>query len=120
MESYLRVVGQAVLVFPVAAALIALPFLIHHYRKYGGMTFARFFLSYSFVLYALCAYFLVILPLPDREAVAQMTGPSVQLLPFSFSGTSPRRQASSWQSPPPTCRRCSPPSPCSLCSTSRC
>lgn len=84
MESYLRVVGQAVLVFPVAAALIALPFLIHHYRKYGGMTFARFFLSYSFVLYALCAYFLVILPLPDREAVAQMTGSSVQLLPFSF------------------------------------
>ena len=45
MESYLRVVGQAVLVFPVAAALIALPFLIHHYRKYGGMTFSRFFLS---------------------------------------------------------------------------
>lgn len=84
MESYLRVIGQAVLFFPVAAALIALPFLIHHYRKYGGMTFARFFLSYSFVLYALCAYFLVILPLPTRESVAQMTGPSVQLLPFSF------------------------------------
>ena len=51
MESYLRVVWQAVLVFPFAAALIALPFLIHHYRKYGSMTFARFFLSYSFVLY---------------------------------------------------------------------
>ena len=48
------------------------------------MTFARFFLSYSFVLYSICAYFLVILPLPSREAVAQMTGPSVQLLPFSF------------------------------------
>ena len=84
MDFYLRVVGQAVLFFPVASALIALPFLIHHYRKYGGMTFARFFLSYSFVLYALCAYFLVILPLPSREAVAQMTGPSVQLIPFSF------------------------------------
>ena len=50
MESYLRVVWQAVLVFPFAAALIALPFLIHHYRKYGSMTFARFFLSYSFLL----------------------------------------------------------------------
>lgn len=36
MESYLRVVWQAVLVFPFAAALIALPFLIHHYRKYGS------------------------------------------------------------------------------------
>lgn len=84
MESYLRVVGQALLVFPAAAALIALPFLIHHYRKYGSMTFARFFLSYSFVLYAICAYFLVILPLPSRESVAQMTGPTMQLLPFSF------------------------------------
>ena len=84
MESYVRVVGQALLFFPVAAAVIALPFLIHHYRKYGSMTFARFFLSYSFVLYSICAYFLVILPLPSREAVAQMTGPSVQLLPFSF------------------------------------
>lgn len=84
MESYVRVVGQALLFFPVAAAVIALPFLIHHYRKYGSMTFARFFLSYSFVLYSICAYFLVILPLPSREAVAQMTGPSVQPLPFSF------------------------------------
>ena len=84
MELYLRVVWQAVAFFPFAAALIALPFLIHHYRKYGSMTFARFFLCYSFVLYALCAYFLVILPLPSREEVAQMTGPGVQLVPFSF------------------------------------
>ncbi len=28
MDSYLRVVGQAVLFFPVASALIALPFLL--------------------------------------------------------------------------------------------
>lgn len=84
MTFYLKVVWQAVMVFPFAAAVIALPFLIHHYRKYGSMTFARFFLAYSFVLYGLCAYFLVILPLPSREAVAQMTGPSTQLIPFSF------------------------------------
>ena len=84
MLFYVRVVWQAVLAFPFAAAVIALPFLIHHYRKYGCMTFAHFFLSYSFVLYALCAYFLVILPLPTREEVAQMTGPTMQLIPFSF------------------------------------
>ena len=84
MKFYLGIVWQAVVFFPFAAALIALPSLIHHYRKYGGMTFARFFLAYSFVLYCLCAYFLVILPLPSQEAVAQMTGPSTQLLPFSF------------------------------------
>ncbi len=84
MSFYIRVVWQAVLAFPIAAAVIALPFLIHHYRKYGCMTFAHFFLSYSLVLYALCAYFLVILPLPTREEVARMTGPTMQLIPFSF------------------------------------
>ena len=95
MDSYLRVVGQAVLFFPVASALIALPFLIHHYRKYGGMTFARIFLSYSFVLYALCAYFLVILPLPSREAVAQTEQAPVSSSSLSaFSGTWARKQIS--------------------------
>ena len=41
MDFYLRVVGQAVLFFPVASALIALPFLIHHYRKYGGIYYLK-------------------------------------------------------------------------------
>ena len=30
MESYVRVVGQALVFFAVAAAVIALPFLLHH------------------------------------------------------------------------------------------
>lgn len=99
MTLYLEVVWQAVMVFPFAAALIALPFLIHHYRKYGSMTFARFFLAYSFVLYGLCAYFLVILPLPSREAVAQMTGPSTQLVPFSFFRDLTKETCFSWNDP---------------------
>ncbi len=34
--------------------------------------------------YLLCAYFLVILPLPSRAEVAQYTGPTMELRPFSF------------------------------------
>lgn len=99
MSSYLKVVGYAVLFFPFAAAVIALPFLIHHYRKFGSMTFARFFLAYSFVLYGLCAYFLVILPLPSQEDVAQMTGPSTQLIPFSFFRDLSKETGFQWDVP---------------------
>ncbi|NVF17631.1 VanZ family protein [Enterococcus faecium] len=38
---------------------------------------------YSFVFYLLCAYFLVILPLPAKETVAQMTGPKMELHLFA-------------------------------------
>ena len=72
------------MLFPLAALLITMPFLIHHYRKFGSITFPRVFLVYSFVLYLMCAYFLVILPLPDKAEVAKLTSPTTQLLPFSF------------------------------------
>lgn len=84
MSGYTEVILQALLFFPLAAALITLPFVIHHYRKFGSITFPRIFLVYSFVLYLLCAYFLVILPLPDRAEVAKLTSPTVQMVPFSF------------------------------------
>lgn len=84
MGAYIDIIWKAVAFFPLAAVLITLPFLIHHYRKFGSITFLRFFLAYSFVLYLLCAYFLVILPLPDRAEVAKLTAPSIQPIPFSF------------------------------------
>lgn len=84
MGFYVGVIRSALLYFPLLAAVITLPFLLHHYRKFGSVTFLRFFLAYSFALYLLCAYCLVILPLPDWDEVAKLTGPSVQLIPFSF------------------------------------
>ena len=84
MGFYVGVIRSALLYFPLVAAVITLPFLLHHYRKFGSVTFLRFFLAYSFALYLLCAYCLVILPLPDWDEVAKLTGPSVQLIPFSF------------------------------------
>lgn len=37
-----------------------------------------------FIFYMICAYFLVILPLPSISEVRAMTGPVTQLIPFSF------------------------------------
>lgn len=68
--------------FPFVAALITLPYMIYQYRKYGSIPALHTLVVYSFVLYMLIAYFMVILPLPaDHNAyVAYAAHP--QLQPF--------------------------------------
>ena len=58
--------------------------MIKQYRKYGAIPFLRSLIVYSFVLYLLCAYFTVILPLPSIASVEKLTTPWVQLKPFTF------------------------------------
>ena len=75
MEIYKEVIIQAVIIFPVVAALFTMPYMLYNYHKYGSVLSMRILIVYSFILYLLCAYFLVILPLPSMEEVAAMTGP---------------------------------------------
>ena len=84
MEVYLKVIGEAVFFFPLIALLFTLPYVLCNYRKYGSVFSVRILIVYSFVLYMLCVFFLVILPLPSIEEVAAMTGPRTQLIPFHF------------------------------------
>lgn len=58
-------------------------FLIGQYRKYGSFLKWRAVVIYSFVFYLLAAYFLIILPLPSRESVAQLTTQRYNLIPFT-------------------------------------
>jgi glycopeptide antibiotics resistance protein/uncharacterized RDD family membrane protein YckC len=83
MSAYLIPIRTAVLTFPFLALIIALPFLIVQYRRFGSFTFSRAFVLYTFVFYMLTAYFMVILPLPAREWVAQLTTQRYQLVPFT-------------------------------------
>ena len=84
MNLYLDVIRQAFLFFPVAAFVFTIPYILVNYHKYGSLLSLRILIVYSFILYLICVYFLVILPLPSREAVAKMTGPRMQLIPFNF------------------------------------
>lgn len=84
MEVYPEVIRQAFLMFPFLAFLITLPYILYNYRKYGSVMGLRILIVYSFALYLLCIYFLVILPLPSRAEVSGMTGRRAQLLPFHF------------------------------------
>lgn len=79
MSSYIFPIKAAVLTFPLLALVITAPFLIYYYRKYGQLGKLRSVIFYSFVFYLLCAYYLVILPLPSISEVAQLTGSRYEL-----------------------------------------
>ncbi len=81
---YIKPIVTAFLTFPFIAFLIAIPYLIYQYRKYGSLPFIRSLIFYSFVLYLMCSYFLVILPLPSMEYVKNLTTPRMQLVLFRF------------------------------------
>ena len=83
LTRYFGPIKQAMVVFPLIAGFFTLPYLLHEYRKYGAILFLRTLMAYSFILYMMCAYFLIILPLPPVEEVAEYTSPWLQLKPFN-------------------------------------
>ena len=84
MTTYLNSIYSAFFLFPFIALLITFPFMIINYNKYGSISKLRTFIIYTFILYLMCAYFLVILPLPTRKYVSKLTIPHYQLRPFNF------------------------------------
>lgn len=82
MNVYMVPIKVGIIVFPIIALLITLPYMIKQYHKFGSIPFLRTFIVYSFILYLLIAWFMVILPLPKIEEVAKMTRPWAQLIPF--------------------------------------
>lgn len=83
LRPYLSPIVTGCMAFPVVAALITVPFLIINYRRYGGIALMRVMVVYSMVLYSMCAFLLIILPLPSREAVAAMEAKPVNWVPFN-------------------------------------
>lgn len=84
MESYKISIEIAILVFPVIAFILTIPFLIHQYQKYGAIPFFKSVIFYSLILYLITAYFMVILPLPSKSLVSKLTTAYLQLKPFNF------------------------------------
>lgn len=84
MSIYKIPITTAFVFFPIIAFFFTLPYLIYQYRKYGAIPFFRSVIVYSFILYLLCTYFLVILPLPSIKEVSNLTTPTTQLIPFEF------------------------------------
>lgn len=82
MGQYLEVIGAAMILFPLLALVITLPYMLWQYKKFGSIPLLRTAVVYSFVLYCMTAYFLAILPLPDPASVARLTTPIMNLAPY--------------------------------------
>ena len=81
--SYFISIKTALIVFPIIALLFTIPFILHQYHKYGSIHKFRVCIIYSFILYMMTVYFLVILPLPKIEDVVYQEG-MIRLVPFTF------------------------------------
>lgn len=82
--SYMVAIKTAIVVFPIIAFLITIPFILHNYHKYGSIHYIKTLVIYSFILYLITIYFLVILPLPSFEAASKIPGPHFNFIPFNF------------------------------------
>ncbi len=85
--SYVESIKTALFIFPIIAFLFTVPFILNQYHKYGSIHKLRVFIVYSFILYMMTVYFLVILPLPKISEVTRPISEMVQLQPFAFIPT---------------------------------
>lgn len=81
--SYFISIKTAIVVFPLIALLFSIPFVLSQYHKYGSINPFRVLIIYSFILYLITIYFLVILPLPNKEDVIYKPN-MIKLIPFGF------------------------------------
>lgn len=84
MNNYLVPILYGIVIFPIISLIFTLPYMIFQYRKYGSIPSIRVLIVYSFILYLICAYFLVILPLPSIESVANLKIARYQIIPFNL------------------------------------
>lgn len=84
MSVYTNNIIAAAIAFPVIALAITAPYMIYQYRKFGSIPWIRTLIVYSFVFYLLCAYFLVVLPLPEDRSAVVAYAATPQLMPFNF------------------------------------
>lgn len=81
---YLDDLKLALTYFPLIALVVTIPYYLLLIKNNPHQVLLRVLLFYSFVFYALCAYYLVVFPLPTRSELASMTPQKSNLIPFSF------------------------------------
>ncbi len=82
LSSYIQPIMWACMLFPFIAGIFTIPFVVHQYRKYGGIAFMRVIVVYSFILYLMCAFLLTVLPLPTIEQVLAMPDHPIGWIPY--------------------------------------
>lgn len=66
---YISDIINVLLVFPLIAAVLILPYAFIKYNRHGSVSKRNALIIYSFILYMLIAFFLISLPLPDWASI---------------------------------------------------
>ena len=84
MDYILQNIMVGILNFPIFAVLLTLPIMVVQLLKYKTFNPVRILLNYAAILYGLCLFALVFLPIPDIEQAALLSGHQMQVIPFHF------------------------------------
>lgn len=72
MSNFIYDIQLGFLAFPLVAIILAMPYALYQYRRFGAISIWKTFVVFTFILYCLCAISLVVFPLPaDHTAVVE-------------------------------------------------
>ena len=72
MSNFVEAIQTAIFLFPIVALFFTIPYVLYQYHKFGSVNSWRTVVVYSFILYVMSAYLLVILPLPSIEYLSNI------------------------------------------------
>lgn len=84
MSNFAYDIQLGFLAFPLVALLLALPYALYQYRRFGAISVWKTFVVFTFILYCLCAVSLIVFPLPKDPTHIVEIAQTPQLQPFHF------------------------------------
>ena len=84
MRNFTYDIQLGFLAFPLVALLLALPYALYQYRRFGAISVWKTFVVFTFILYCLCAVSLIVFPLPKDPSQIVEIAQTPQLQPFHF------------------------------------
>lgn len=82
MSNFIYDIQLGFLAFPLVALLLAMPYALYQYRRFGAISIWKTFVVFTFILYCLCAVSLIVFPLPSDHAAVVESARTPQLHPF--------------------------------------
>ncbi len=84
MRNFIYDIQLGFLAFPLVALLLALPYALYQYRRFGAISIWKTFVVFTFILYCMCAVSLIVFPLPKDPSQIVEIAQTPQLHPFHF------------------------------------
>lgn len=84
MRNFIYDIQLGFLAFPLVALLLALPYALYQYRRFGAISIWKTFVVFTFILYCMCAVSLIVFPLPKDPSQIVGIAQTPQLHPFHF------------------------------------